>query len=61
MAGDPDKHRELQPPSTKAVHLELALLDHLFTFAIKERGIGLPFNPASNVRRPTSAGAATGD
>lgn len=32
--------------------MELALLGHLFTVAIKEWGIGLPFNPVSNIRRP---------
>ncbi len=34
------------------MRLELALLSHLFTVAIKEWGIGLPFNPVSNIRRP---------
>lgn len=30
----------------------LALLSHLFTVAIKEWGMGLPFNPVSQIRRP---------
>jgi hypothetical protein len=33
--------------------LELALLGHLFTIAIKERGIGLMVNPVLNIRRPS--------
>jgi integrase len=34
------------------VRLELALLGHLFTIAIKEWGIGLIVNPVMNIRRP---------
>ena len=34
------------------MRLELALLSHLFTVAIKEWGIGLPFSPVANIRRP---------
>jgi len=37
--------------------LELALLGHLFTIAIKVWGIGLPFNPESNIRRLAPARA----
>jgi integrase len=40
------------PRSNDTVRLDLALLGHLFTVAIKEWGIGLPSNPVMNVRRP---------
>lgn len=52
LAGDPDENGKLRPRSNNTVRLELALLGHLFTVAIKEWGIGLPFNPVSNIRRP---------
>ncbi|CAM4404086.1 Site-specific recombinase XerD [Bordetella pseudohinzii] len=52
LAGDPDKNGKLRPRSNNTVRLELALLGHLFTVAIKEWGFGLPFNPVSNIRRP---------
>ena len=35
------------------MRLELALLGHLYTIAIKEWGMGLVANPVSNIRRPT--------
>ena len=35
------------------VRLELALLSHLFTIAIKEWGIGLIYNPVANIRKPS--------
>lgn len=38
-------------PST--VRLELALLSHLFTIAIKEWRLGLIYNPVANIRKPT--------
>lgn len=38
--------------SNDTVRLDLALLGHLFTIAIKEWGIGLPANPVMNIRRP---------
>jgi integrase len=41
------------PRSNDTVRLDLALLGHLFTIAIKEWGIGLPSNPVMNIRRPT--------
>lgn len=41
------------PRSNDTVRLDLALLGHLFTIAIKEWGIGLPANPIMNIRRPT--------
>lgn len=39
--------------SNNSVRLELALLSHLYTTAIKEWGIGLTFNPVMNVRKPS--------
>ena len=42
-----------QPRAANTVRLELALLGHLFTIAIKEWGLGLPFNPVLNIRRPS--------
>lgn len=42
-----------QPRSANTVRLELALIGHLFTVAVKEWGLGLPFNPMLNLRRPT--------
>lgn len=52
LAGDPDENGKLVPRSNNTVRLELALLSHLFTIAIKEWGLGLPFNPVSQIRRP---------
>lgn len=52
LAGDPDENGKLVPRSNNTVRLELALLSHLFTVAIKEWGIGLPFNPVAQIRRP---------
>ncbi|WP_158793121.1 site-specific integrase [Granulicella sp. L60] len=40
------------PRANNTVRLELALLGHLFTVAIKEWSIGLPFSPVTNIRRP---------
>ena len=42
-----------RPISNNTVRLELALLGHLFTVAIKEWGIGLPANPVGLIRRPS--------
>jgi len=36
LTGDPDKNGKLRPRSNNTVRLELALLGHLFTVAIKE-------------------------
>ncbi|WP_237173554.1 site-specific integrase [Paracandidimonas lactea] len=52
LAGNPDENGKLVPRSNNTVRLELALLSHLFTVAIKEWGMGLPFNPVSQIRRP---------
>ncbi len=38
--------------SNSTVRLELALIGHLYTTAIKEWGLGLVYNPVSNIRRP---------
>jgi len=40
------------PRANNTVRLELALLGHLFTVAIKEWGIGLVVNPVMSIRRP---------
>lgn len=40
------------PRAANTVRLELALLGHLFTVALKEWGLGLAYNPVLNVRRP---------
>ncbi len=41
--------------SADTVRLELAMLSHLYTVAIKEWGMGLVVNPVSNVRKPRPA------
>lgn len=41
--------------SNSSVRLELALLSHLYTIAIKEWGMGLVANPVSNIRKPAPA------
>lgn len=38
--------------SASTVRLELALLGHLYTVAIKEWGLGLVYNPVTSIRRP---------
>jgi integrase len=42
-----------KPRAANTVRLELALLGHLFTVALKEWGLGLSFNPVLNIRRPS--------
>jgi integrase len=39
--------------ANNTVRLELALLSHMYTTAIKEWGLGLPANPVLNVRKPS--------
>ena len=39
--------------SNDTVRLELALLSHLFTVAIKEWRLGLMYNPVANIRKPS--------
>lgn len=41
--------------SNNTVRLELALLSHLYTTAIREWGLGIVVNPATNVRKPSQA------
>ncbi len=42
-----------KPRAANSVRLELALIGHLFTVAIKEWGLGLIYNPVLNIRRPS--------
>ncbi len=46
-----DRLAEGKSPDT--VRLELALLSHLYTIAIKEWGMGLVGNPVLNIKRPS--------
>lgn len=41
-----------QPRATNTVRLDLALLGHMYSVAIKEWGLGLAYNPVLNIRRP---------
>jgi integrase len=50
--GDRLKDGVPQPRAANTVRLELALIGHLFTIAIKEWGLGLTYNPVLNIRRP---------
>ena len=54
LAGEDRKDAKGKPIlcANDTVRLDLALLGHLFTVAIKEWGIGLPSNPVMNIRRP---------
>ena len=47
-----DKSGDFRPRTNNTVRLDLALLGHMFTIAIKEWGVGLPANPVTNIRRP---------
>lgn len=47
-----DENGHPQPRTNNTVRLDLALLGHMFTIAIKEWGVGLPANPVMNIRRP---------
>lgn len=42
-----------KPISPSSVRLELALLSHLYTVAIREWGLGLIYNPVMNIRKPS--------
>jgi integrase len=54
LAGDDRASKgKPQPRAANTVRVELALLGHLFTIAIKEWGIGLVVNPVRSIRRPT--------
>lgn len=52
LAGDVDADGNPHPRSNNTVRLELALLGHLFTVALKEWGLGLTYNPVLSIRRP---------
>jgi hypothetical protein len=54
LAGEDRKDEQGKPipRAANTVRLELALLGHLFTVAVKEWGLGLAYNPVLNVRRP---------
>jgi len=47
-----------QPRAANTVRLDLALIGHLFIVAVKEWGLGLPYNPVLNLRRPSPGLAA---
>jgi integrase len=47
-----DEFGDPRPRTNNTVRLDLALLGHMFTIAIKEWGVGLPANPVTNIRRP---------
>lgn len=53
LAGDINKQGIRRPRKNNTVRLELALLGHLFTIALKEWHIGLAFNPVQSIRRPS--------
>lgn len=44
---------EPEPRAANTVRLELALLGHLFTIALKEWGLGLTYSPVANIRKPS--------
>ena len=46
-------NRQEEGKSASTVRLELALLSHLYSTAIKEWGLGLVSNPVINVRKPS--------
>jgi integrase len=48
-----DANGKPRPRTNNTVRLDLALLGHMFTVAIKEWGVSLPSNPVTNIRRPT--------
>ncbi len=53
LAGDIDaKTGQRRPRAANTVRLELALLSHVFTVAIKEWRLGLAYNPVQNIRKP---------
>lgn len=59
LAGDLRKDGSRVPRANNTVRLELALLGHLYTVAIKEWGIALHQNPVLNIRRPAPAPAVS--
>ncbi|MCP4283842.1 MAG: site-specific integrase [Gammaproteobacteria bacterium] len=55
IAADFRDERRAEGKSDSTVRLELALLGHLYTVAIKEWGLGLAYNPVTSIRRPPPA------
>lgn len=53
LAGDRLPDGTCKPRGNNTVRLELALLGHMFTIAIKEWGLGLTTNPVAAIRRPS--------
>ncbi|CAB3624713.1 hypothetical protein LMG26685_00123 [Achromobacter mucicolens] len=51
LAGDPENGK-LATRSSNTVRLELELISHLSTIAIREWALGLALRPASQIRRP---------
>jgi len=47
-----DSKGKPQPRTNDTVRLDLALLGHMFTIAIREWGVNLPSNPVLNIRKP---------
>ncbi|MCP5157360.1 MAG: site-specific integrase, partial [Ectothiorhodospiraceae bacterium] len=45
--------------ANNTVRLELALLSHLYATAIREWGLGLTYNPVSNIRKPSPGSGRT--
>jgi integrase len=52
LAGDVNAKGVRVPRAGNTVRLDLALLGHLYSVAIKEWGLGLAYNPVSSIRRP---------
>ncbi len=52
LAGDIGPDGKRHPRKNNTIRLELALLGHLFTVALKEWGLGLTYNPVQSIRRP---------
>ncbi|HEU0196556.1 MAG TPA: site-specific integrase [Nevskiaceae bacterium] len=53
LAGDVGPDGKRRPRANNTVRIELALLGHLFTIAMKEWGLGLVYNPVLSIRRPS--------
>jgi integrase len=53
LVADYRDKRIAEGKSNNTVRLELALLSHLFTTAIREWRVGLAYNPVANIRKPS--------
>lgn len=53
LVADYRDKRIAEGKSNNTVRLELALLSHLFTTAIREWRVGLTYNPVANIRKPS--------